>query len=538
MTSILLGRMLRQLNKVPLMLFAVLFVFMAGCSSSGGHDDSNDPNTFTIVSGSENKPLEPIVARIAKDQGYKVKFEYKGSIDAMHLLQGSSDQYDGVWLASKFWIDMGDTDKKVKYTQSIATSPIVFGIKQSKAQQLGFVGKDVRIADIRKAVEEKQLTFMMTSATQSNSGLSAYLGFLHSMLNKDQALTLDDLHNQALQSQIQSLLKGVNRTSGSSGWLKDLYLKGTDSYDAMVNYEAVLIETNQELVKENKEPLYLVYPIDGLSIADFSLGYINNGNKNKEDFFLKLQQSLLSDSVQKEILDLGRRTGFGGTVTDANPAVFNPGWGIDLNRPITPIPFPSTDVVLAAMNMYQTEFKKPSYTVFALDYSGSMFGKGESQLKSAMRTILDQQEASKYLLQSSDKDVYAVVPFNDHVINVWKAGNINQYGSVLEQIDELHAGGGTDIYRAAEAGLDLLNDVDLNNYTVAIILMTDGKSDGSYDEFERMFNKLGKDIPVFSIMFGSASDKQLNHLADLTRGKLFDGTKDLISAFKEAKGYN
>lgn len=527
-------RLKYRLRMTPFLLIAAIITILAGCSSI----ETDDSKTFTILSGSENKPLEPIVARLAADEGYKVKFEYKGSIDGMNLLQNDSSRYDGVWLASRFWIEQGDTNKKVKYTQSIMTSPIAFGVKKSKAKQLGFIGKDVKVADILKAVQGKKLSFMMTSATQSNSGLSAYLGFLHALLQKDQVLTQDDLHNNALKNQISQLLTGVNRTSGSSGWLKDLYLKGSVDYDAMVNYEAVLIETNRELVKQGKEPLYLIYPIDGLSIADFTLGYIDNGKKEKEAFFKKLQESLLSEKVQQEITALGRRTGYGGMIAHEDPSIFNPDWGIDVNRTISPIPFPSTDVVMEAMNMYQTTFKKPSFTVFALDYSGSMAKNGEVELKKAMHTILDQQQASKYLLQGSDKDIVAVIPFNDRVIDVWKASKLSDYDSLLARIDGLRAGGGTDIYTASNKGLELLKKEDLSAYSVAVILMTDGESDGSYEDFVQTYRRLGLDIPVFSIMFGSASDEQLSKLAELTRGKLFDGTKDLISAFKEAKGYN
>ncbi|GGH11943.1 VWA domain-containing protein [Paenibacillus segetis] len=499
---------------------------------------SSSSKTFVILSGSENKPLEPLVKRIAKESGYDVSFDYKGSIDSMNLLQADSSRYDAVWLASRFWIELGDQSKKVKLTQSIMTSPITFGIQKSKAEELGFVGKDVTIRDILNAVNSHELNFMMTSATQSNSGLSAYLGFLHALLQKDQALTHDDLQNEALRAEVKQLLQGVNRSSGSSGWLKDLFLQGDGSYDAMVNYEAVLIETNQELVKQGKEPLYLVYPTDGLSIADFTLGYIDNGDADKEAFFKKMQENLLSESTQQEIGELGRRTGFGGVVANRNPNVFNSEWGIDLDRNISPIAFPSSDVVLEAMNLYQTALKKPSYTVFALDYSGSMANNGETQLKKAMETILDQEQASKYLLQGSDEDVVVAIPFNNQLIDVWKADHLSDYKSLLEQIENLKADGGTNIYKASIQGLEQMRNVDTSKYNVAIILMTDGMSDGSYDDFAQTYREVGKDIPVFPIMFGDASDEQLNGLVKLTRGKLFDGTSDLISAFKEAKGYN
>ena len=39
-------------------------------------------------------------------------------------------------------------------------------------------------------------------------------------------------------------------------------------------------------------------------------------------------------------------------------------------------------------------------------------------------------------------------------------------------------------------------------------------------------------------MFGDADNVQLEGIADLTNGKVFDGKKDLVAAFKEVRGYN
>ena len=79
-------------------------------------------------------------------------------------------------------------------------------------------------------------------------------------------MTKEDLQSPQLKEDIQKSIFIINRSSGSSGWLKDLYLSG--DYDAMVNYEAVIIETNQELIQQGKEPLYVVYPKNGLTISD------------------------------------------------------------------------------------------------------------------------------------------------------------------------------------------------------------------------------------------------------------------------------
>ena len=48
----------------------------------------------------------------------------------------------------------------------------------------------------------------------------------------------------------------------------------------------------------------------------------------------------------------------------------------------------------------------------------------------------------------------------------------------------------------------------------------------------------GADIPIFSILYGDADDDQLQELAEYSHARVFDGRKDLTSAFKSVKGYN
>ena len=504
------------------------------------HSCKKNPVEFTILSGSENQPLEKLVTDFASKNNFTIKFKYEGSVDIMLELQQNEGRYDAVWPASGIWITLGDNARKVKYAQSMMTTPVVFGIKKSIAAKLGFIGKEIRVTNILKAIKEKKLKFIMTSASQSNSGASAYIGFLYALLGNPQYISSDDLDKKELQKEITELLSGINRSSGSSAWLKDLYLKG--EYDAMVNYESLIIETNQELIKNGKEPLYVIYPIDGLVLADSQLGYIDNGNAIKEEFFKKLQTYLLSDEVQHQLLQLGRRTGFAGTLKDAPAQVFNPDWGIDSKRILSPIKLPKAEVILKALNLYQTAFKKPSLTFFCLDYSGSMTGERSDQLKTAMETLLDQKAAGRYFLQSSPHDVSIIIPFSSEILDAWqvKGNNEEEMLKVLEKVKNMKCGSETDIYSPVILAINQIAKLDSVNFIPAVILMTDGESNTGkhYQDLESAWKMNGKDIPVFLIKFGDASDEQLAQIANLTNGAVFDGRKDLISAFRKVKGYN
>lgn len=116
----------------------------------------------------------------------------------------------------------------------------------------------------------------------------------------------------------------------------------------------------------------------------------------------------------------GRRITASG-VSDENKDVFNSSWGIDTERILSPIQMPSADVLMEALNVYQTSFKKPSLNIYCLDFSGSMRGTGESQLKEAMSQILIQENARKNLLQANEGEVNIAILFNDGIINILTA---------------------------------------------------------------------------------------------------------------------
>ena len=527
---------------ISVMIIIVVIAIIVGSIISIQKSGSNiffGKKTLNILSGSENEVLEPILEEFEKQNNVNINMTYEGSVDIMQELQNGAENYDAVFPANSIWISMGDTNLKVKNQKSITTTPVVFGIKKSVAEKLGFVGKDVTTKDILEKIQSKELSFMMTSATQSNSGATAYLGFIYALLGNPEVITAEDLDNEELKTNLTTILSGVNRSSGSSDWLKDLFLES--DYDAMVNYESIIIDTNKELVARGEEPLYVIYPQDGLGIADSPLGYIDNSNKEKEEIFLKLQDYLISDEVKPKLLELGRRTSFAINFENSNPETFNSDWGIDTKKVLNVMKMPTADVIQKALNMYQTELRKPSLTVYCLDYSGSMAGNGVTSLRSAMSMLLDQTKAKNYMLQASTKDVTIVIPFDNNVLDIWKAEG-NDETTLLElqsKIDSLDPQGGTDIYKPLIKAMDEIKKYNVSDYTTSIILMSDGKSNvNSYNQVVEEWNQENLDIPIFSITFGESDDRELQALADFSTARVFDGKDNLEKAFKQAKGYN
>lgn len=537
-----------------IMVMIVYAVMLTGCGDSGDKKASGKKElkgagkaeSLTIVSGSENKGLEPLIQRFARKQGVKIKIKYSGSVDMTLSLseQGAKIPYDAVWPANSLWITLGDTHKVVKHSESIMRSPVVLGVKKTVAERLGWIGKSVSVSDILTAAESGMLRFAMTSATQSNSGCSAYFGFLYAMAGSPDMLQATHIDNPDVQDKVRSLLSKVDRSSGSSGWLKDNLVAHYDRFQAMFNYEAMIIEANQALIEKGKPPLYAIYPTDGIMIADSPLGYVDKGNPRKEKLFQELQAFLLSDGVQTQIMKLGRRTGLVGLNTEsADRRIFNPDWGIDVNRIISPVPTPAEPVIRQALALYQTGLRKPSCTAYVVDISGSMDGPGIQELKSALTLLLDIDQAERYMLQSSARDIHIIIPFNSGPkAGVRETGNSPEtMGRLYSFVQGLKAGGGTNIYAAASKGLEeILRTKNIEDYFPAVILMTDGRSEGNIAQLRQTIENFpgGSDIPIFSITFGKADETQLREISELTIGRVFKGSGNLVAAFRKAKGYN
>lgn len=524
------------------LLVAMLTLTQVACGTSGSTSDTvADVPDLRLVTGTENRSLAPLIEAFAEREGVTIEVTHQGSVDTMLELQDGAGAYDAVWPASSIWLSLGDTQRVVSQVQSVMRTPVVFAVKQPIAERLGWVGRDVTVEEILAAAEAGEIRYMTTSATQSNSGAMAYLGYLYAFAGQPDVLTSEMLHDPAVLDQTRRILNLVDLTAGASGFLRDLFIQQYDDFDGMVNNESAIITANQQLVADGREPLHVIYPVDGLAIADWPLGFVDHGDPAKAELFTKFQGYVLSPEVQAELLAQGRRVGLGMNPADADPAVFNPEWGIDLDRVIDPITLPPPDVIMEALTLYQTALRKPSFTVYLLDYSGSMHGDGARDMKAAMAAILDPDQATQYLLQPSAQDITIVIPFDDEVIDRWRVDGNDpaDLRALLGQVTDEDPDGGTNIYDPVIAALDAMGS-ELDGYAPAIILMTDGHSNGGSfsDVEERLDTATGHVVPIYSIMFGDASEEQVTELAEATSGRVFDGTTDLIDAFRQAKGYN
>lgn len=506
-------------------------IFNSDKEKSDKYEYSDD--VFSIITTPENKVLEDTINDYAKDKGIDIRIEYADNLEIVDILNGGK-KFDAVWASNSVWLDMLDSSVRTSNLKSTSITPIVFGIKKSVARDLGLIDQEVSMKDLLKLIEDDKLKFSMANPIMTNSGASAYFNILSTLAGNPEVLTLEHLNNEKLKNDMKTFFTGLERTSGDEDFLEKSFING--DYNAAVTYESSIISINQKLVKEGREPLYLIYPTDGVSISDSPLVYINNDNEEKKEIFLEFQSYILSEDGQKVLANLGRRTWYGGTTDKADRELFNKDWGIDTTKYISSVKYPSKEVIKAALSLYQTELRKPVHVVFCLDYSGSMSGEGISSLIEAMEFIFGEEAVTK-LIQFSEKDLIDVILFN-YDLTVLETTAGDDTDQLLESIKRERTSGSTALFPAVEEALTLLEN-ESSEYNVSIIVMTDGAGNvGEFWDVKQTYKRIGKEIPIYSITFDMASEYQLNQLAELSNGKVFDGRTDLVSAFKTVRGYN
>ena len=471
-----------------------------------------------------------------RKKGYNVNIVYDDTLKITNRINGG-ENFDAIWLSNSIWTYMIDSSKAyVSDSKSTSINPIIFGIKKSKAKELGFIDKDVYSKDILNAIESGKLKFNMSNPTTTNSGASAYLGILSTLAGNPEVLTSEMLDKEELKNKLKTFFSGVERSSGDEDFLEEMFLKG--DYEAVFSYESSIININKKLEKQGKETLYAIYPIDGVSISDSPFAYIDKKDDGKKEIYNDIQKFLLSDESQKKMAAQGRRTWYGGINDKVDKKTFNPDWGIDTTTYISPSKYPSTAVIKKALSLYQTTFRKAVHVAFCLDYSGSMYGEGYNELVDAMDYILTERAAVD-LIQFSDEDEVDVIPFETEVRDTWSTSNNMSLDQILTKIKDKQPSGATALYPCAEKALEIVSKTDKTKYNPSVILMTDGQANiGSFSDLNHYYKSTKSDTAIYSIMFGSASEYQLSSIANMSNGKVFDGKKNLVQAFKEVRGYN
>ncbi|MGW7239021.1 substrate-binding domain-containing protein [Streptomyces sp. NPDC054804] len=511
------------MNRRPLLILLATAALLTGCTSESHRDDDSTaprPGTLRVLASSELSDMTAVFDRVRKDTGVTIRPTYLGTLDAVDLVaQGKADgRYDALWLSSDDYLRLRpQAAKKVVSETSIMSSPVAIGVRTATVRSLGWKPADVTWSQIEQAVEAGRLTYGMTDPARSNSGFSTLVSVASALSGAQSALTDADVTKAT--PRLKKFFKGQTLTSGSSGWLASAYRR-RGHVDALLNYESVL---------KGIPGLTVIRPADGVITADYPLSSLAASSADTREDVRRVAEDLRTTAVQKLLTDTTHRRP---VVASVPPAA-----GLDTSRR-RELPFPgSKSVADGLISAYENELRRPSRTVYVLDTSGSMEGDRLARLKKALTDLTgDFRDREEVTLMPFGSDVKNV---STHVVD--PADPDTGLNAIRKDTDALRADGNTAIYTSLEKAYGRLR-ADRDTFT-SIVLMTDGENTtgakaGEFDDFYRGLSTSRRNIPVFPILFGDSSRTELQHIAALTGGRLFDAQQgSLDGAFEEIRGY-
>jgi Ca-activated chloride channel family protein len=493
---------------------------------------------LTILAGSELKDVEKgLKDDIRSATGLDLQFSYSGTLDAIDRL-ANGEKFDALWVSHGKYLAMNDAMKgRILEQEKTMLSPVILGLKASKAHALGWDTQDPTWKDIADAAKEGKFTFGMTNPASSNTGLTATIGLAAALAKNPDQLTEADLKNP----QIADFFKGQSLTSGSSGWLAEVYERDPTRVDGIINYESVLLSLN--VAGKLPEPLTLIYPKEGIITADYPLMLLNEARRSDYD---KLIAFLRSKEFQSKMsaFTLRRPVNPDAVVASSIP-----------KRTLIELSFPAqASLISALIDNFLADVRIPASSRYLLDLSGSMRGDRIDGLKQAMLMLAtDTSQGSQRYARFQNREEVGIITFSTQPaptivvpMGATPEQNAKARLEVAQMVTPMEAGGRTAIYSSVqqalrELGQERAGRKDKRYYTV--VLMTDGESNCGLDrdEFKAWYNSQGEDvrgIPVFPILFGEGDADELKQLADLTGGRLFDSrSTPLPIVFKEIRGY-
>ncbi|MFI0931478.1 substrate-binding domain-containing protein [Streptomyces sp. NPDC021019] len=521
------------------LLAAALTVPLAACTTDresgrdtgrGGDDGQPRKETVRVLASSELSDMGPLLEKAREATGITVRPTWAGTLDAVErLASGKTDgAFDAVWLSSNDYLRLDpEAARRIASETPLMASPVALGVRPGTVRRLGWDAGAVSWAQVHRAVAAGDLTYGMTDPSRSNSGFAALISVTSGLSGAQAALTDADVRETG--SKLKEFFAGQRLTSGSSGWLASAYARRS-TVDALINYESVLLSLN----RDSGAGLTVIRPRDGVVTADYPLSALTGATPDARDAVRTLTEHFRSTAVQREITALTLRRP---VVAGARPA-----------DPLSPeqrreLPFPGTrSVADGLLASYEHRLRRPSRTVYVLDTSGSMEGARLARLKSALNGLTgdfrEREQVTLLPFGSSVKQVrtHTVDPADP------KAGP----AAIRADSAALTAEGDTAIYSSLAAAYDHLGP-DTESAFTSIVLMTDGentagRSAAEFAAFYRALPAARRVTPVFPIVFGDSDRSELESIAALTGGRLFDGTKEegpgsLDGAFEEIRGY-
>jgi len=512
---------------------AAVAVAVAACQRSSNAPPvaaADGADTLQVLAGSELKELEPALVSAARGAGVDLRLSYAGTLEIVDRANGG-EMFDALLPPNGAYPMLALAGRPIA-REKLFYSRVALGVKNSRAHALGWDSRAPSWAEISEAAAAGRFSYAMTNPTSSNTGMSALFAVASSSAGKTEDLTLTDIRRDVLTA----FLHGQKLTAGSSGWLADAYVRDQATLDGLVNYEAVLLRLNDRT--ELSDKLLVIYPRDGVISADYPLLLLQDRKRAAYERFVNVVRAREFQS---------------GPVAAAYLRPSNPDVPVAAAlsvRPVAELSFPNNlgliDAVLAS---YQGELRRPATSIYLLDVSGSMKGERLAGLQRALEYLTGAQGSGTLarLARFQSRERVILLPFNDRTGGSTRVefGAGDDHAAETAQIhrfsNSLQAEGGTAIFSALEDAYAIADGERRRDpdRLVTVVLLTDGENRNGIRFSTLAADLRGRVVPrTFPILFGDAKSDELDRVAAMSGGRVFDGRSGaLTTVFREIRGY-
>ena len=504
-------------------------VAASAAAASRAEADMLAARELHVLASSEVRDIEPALQKAAAAAGVTLKLSYAGTLDIVERVNGG-EAVDALLPANGAYPNLALTRKPLAQDK-LFYSRVALGVKQAKANALGWDQQTPSWAEIARAAGAGQLRYAMTNPTSSNTGMSALFAVASAAAGKTEDLKAEEVDAKLLTA----FLSGQKLSSGSSGWLAEAFIKDPSALDGMVNYEAVILRSNEKLAPADR--LRLIYPKDGVISADYPLMLVEPAKREPYNALVAaIKGAVVQNAVASEAF--------------LRPSLPEVALAAGLSSAaVAELSFPNRlEVIDAVLSAYQGEWRRPATSIFVLDISGSMAGERIAAMRGALKFLAGNggTGASARYASFQRRERVVLIAFSELVEDPVEIDFETQSldagrARVTAYADALHVKGGTGIYAAllraeAIAAQERLRD---SERYLSIVLLTDGENTAGPD-LAGFRSTLANGAParVFPILFGESNSAEMDRLASFTGGRAFDGRKAaLAQVFKEIRGY-
>ena len=152
-------------------IFVIALLFLVFIGSLDTLNKEAGYIKMKILVSEDNKDMESILKEYAYKNNVNLIIDYASDHEIIKMVNSKQDEYNAVFLSDSLWLNMLDNKELVTDVEKIYTSPIVFGINNKVALNLGLTNKEnITLQEIIEIIKGNNLKIASLLPTQTTNG--------------------------------------------------------------------------------------------------------------------------------------------------------------------------------------------------------------------------------------------------------------------------------------------------------------------------------------------------------------------------------